>query len=106
MTKEEALNELLAVIHGDGGHYQSRHGALKAIEDATKIVEASKAKTAMKFVTNNPTWFGMNCDHQINQWIPADEGGVPTLVFCNHKDNSSACEGNCYKENCPLGLST
>jgi len=55
MTKEEALNELLAVIHGDGGHYQSRHGALKAIEDATKIVEASKAKTPTKLVTNSPT---------------------------------------------------
>lgn len=28
------LGELLAVIHGDGGHYQSEHGTEKATEDA------------------------------------------------------------------------
>ena len=56
MTKEEALNELLAVIHGDGGHYQSRHGTLKAIEDAKDIIELSKqVTTPTKLVTNSPT---------------------------------------------------
>jgi len=104
MTKEEALNELLAVIHGDGGHYQSRHGALKAIQDAIKIVEAPKTKTATKLITNNPTWFGMNCEHQINQFCDSDTTGQPQITFCNHEDNSSVCEGNCYKENCPLQM--
>lgn len=31
---DDALGNLLAVIHGDGGHYQSEHGTLKAIADA------------------------------------------------------------------------
>ena len=91
MTKEEALNELLAVIHGDGGHYQSRHGALKAIQDAIKIVEAPKAKTATKLITNS-------------QFCDSDTTGQPQITFCNHEDNSSACEGNCCKENCPLQM--
>jgi hypothetical protein len=29
------LGNLLAVIHGDGGHYQQQHGTAKACEDAT-----------------------------------------------------------------------
>lgn len=28
------LGELLAVIHGDGGHYTEQHGLTKATEDA------------------------------------------------------------------------
>jgi hypothetical protein len=31
---EQALGNLLAVIHGDGGHYQSEHGTEKAVADA------------------------------------------------------------------------
>jgi hypothetical protein len=31
------LNNLLAVIHRDGGHYVSEHGKTKAVEDATKL---------------------------------------------------------------------
>ena len=101
--EDYAIGELLAVIHGDGGHYQSEHGTLKAVQDATKIVDVSKTKSATKLVTNNPTWFGMNCEHQINTFCDSDPTGQPQLTFCDHKDNCSACEGNCYKENCPLG---
>lgn len=34
--RERMLGDLLAVIHGDGGHYQYKHGAAKAVEDAVK----------------------------------------------------------------------
>lgn len=34
IKKDEALSNLLAVLHRDGGHYESKHGTLKAIEDA------------------------------------------------------------------------
>lgn len=33
-----AISNLLAVIHHDGGHYESKHGLLKAVEDAEKKV--------------------------------------------------------------------
>jgi hypothetical protein len=33
-TPAHWLGELLAVIHGDGGHYQDKHGDAKATEDA------------------------------------------------------------------------
>lgn len=31
------LGELLAILHGDGGHYQEKHGTLKAIIDAKEL---------------------------------------------------------------------
>jgi predicted transglutaminase-like cysteine proteinase len=39
------ISELLAILHGDGGHYQSEHGLDKAIEDAIKLIHT-------KWVTN------------------------------------------------------
>jgi hypothetical protein len=47
---EHHLSNLLARIHRDGGHYEADHGAVKAAEDANKIVanlyaaEADKAR--------------------------------------------------------------
>lgn len=36
----EHLGNLLAVIHGDGGHYQDEHGTAKAVADAeAKVVQ-------------------------------------------------------------------
>ena len=32
------LGELLAVIHGDGGHYQGIHGNEQATKDALEII--------------------------------------------------------------------
>ena len=32
------LSELLAIIHHDGGHYETEHGFHKATEDAIEIV--------------------------------------------------------------------
>ena len=34
----EQLGNLLARIHGDGGHYEDKHGTAKAVEDADVIV--------------------------------------------------------------------
>lgn len=34
MTPEQMLRDLLAVIHGDGGHYTGEHGLQKSFEDA------------------------------------------------------------------------
>lgn len=39
---ENLLGSLLAVIHGDGGHYIDDHGWEKAVEDAYKIVVANR----------------------------------------------------------------
>ena len=33
-----AVSNLLARIHRDGGHYQQKHGTLKAVKDAEKKV--------------------------------------------------------------------
>ena len=33
-----ALSHLLARIHRDGGHYQQKHGTLKAIQDGVERV--------------------------------------------------------------------
>jgi len=42
MTEQEGmennLQNLLAVVHRDGGHYASRHGVDKATKDAMRIV--------------------------------------------------------------------
>lgn len=35
---KHALSNLLATIHHDGGHYEVRHGTLKAVEDAKELV--------------------------------------------------------------------
>jgi hypothetical protein len=33
-TPADLLGSILAIIHGDGGHYQAKHGDAKATEDA------------------------------------------------------------------------
>ncbi len=40
------LNELLAAIHEDGGHYAHYHGLDKATEDAIKKYYGLRAKVA------------------------------------------------------------
>ena len=35
---KHALSNLLATIHHDGGHYEVKHGTLKAVEDAKESV--------------------------------------------------------------------
>ena len=34
----ESLQNLLVIIHRDGGHYSAEHGIEKATEDAAKII--------------------------------------------------------------------
>lgn len=43
----DAIGELLAVIHGDGGHYRAQHGTDKACLDALSIIYNLRAKPIM-----------------------------------------------------------
>lgn len=38
----DLLSGLLAVIHADGGHYESEHGTERAVDDAKAKWRASK----------------------------------------------------------------
>lgn len=35
---EHEIRELMAILHGDGGHYVAEHGLLKAIQDAKELI--------------------------------------------------------------------
>lgn len=55
-----ALQELLAVIHRDGGHYVAAHGIGRAVEDAVSVVyearrAASEAQAIIAGRTTPPT---------------------------------------------------
>lgn len=39
----QAVDQLLAVIHRDGGHYQAEHGRAKAIWDGMQVIHALRA---------------------------------------------------------------
>ena len=41
---EHLLNELLAVIHRDGGHYVQEHGIEKAVEDAIILINKERSE--------------------------------------------------------------
>jgi hypothetical protein len=43
LEPEDMLEELLAVIHGDGGHYSDQHGLAKATADAEALWNARAA---------------------------------------------------------------
>lgn len=43
-TRAVKLQDLLAIIHRDGGHYTSAHGVSKSTEDAIEIVFAMHAE--------------------------------------------------------------
>lgn len=45
---ERTLLDLLAMIHGDGGHYHARHGLQKAYDDAVEIVASLREKEEAK----------------------------------------------------------
>jgi hypothetical protein len=60
---ERMLGDLLAVIHRDGGHYQSAHGTVRAVEDAKSIVsgliqknESDDGNAAVAWRTPLPPW--------------------------------------------------
>lgn len=39
-----AVSNLLAIIHGDGGHYEGKHGTVKACKDAEGVVSDLRLK--------------------------------------------------------------
>jgi hypothetical protein len=55
-------------------------------------------------------YFGKGCEFFTGQWedehLYEDESYKeyePVLVHCAHVNNYQMCEGNCNKEDCPLG---
>ena len=59
---DSVLLNLLAVIHGDGGHYVARHGLEKAVDDAKKVINKLKQiedialdiMSVSKYMTTSP----------------------------------------------------
>lgn len=68
----QELGNLLAIIHRDGGHYMSKHGVKKAIEDAHTIwaglidLEADNA-TLRKRLEPIEEWWDRNCSEYIRK---------------------------------------
>lgn len=98
LETQQALGNLLARIHRDGGHYQQKHGTRKAIEDAEKIVcnffyrdnteqvtsrDGSKVDRAIALPLELLTSDGRVL--KVNTWIPAVDtrGDVPITVDMN-----------------------
>lgn len=83
------LGELLAVIHGDGGHYQNEHGTEKAVEDARSEWYKLKADNerlrdlVKRLVDVNSPW--------------DEEDGVSPVVcfYCGH-------EWQTHYDDCPF----
>lgn len=50
-------------------------------------------------------WYGEKCEHQICKFEQDCFGefdkSYPLLVYCNHSNNTSNCEGNCNSTLCP-----
>ena len=44
ISTAELENELLAVIHRDGGHYVQEHGIEKAVEDAITLINKERSE--------------------------------------------------------------
>lgn len=61
------LGELLAVIHGDGGHHQNEHGTWRATSDAISAVHALRLKTEAVAIKVTTTCIAA----AIDDWIAA-----------------------------------
>lgn len=76
---ERSVGELLAIIHGDGGHYQAEHGTDKAAADAIPKVGALMQKLAER-VRVPDGWRPIDtleCEHNVvllysAEWLDAD----------------------------------
>lgn len=44
----------------------------------------------------------LECKFFIGKWEDNIKEGQPVLNFCNHPNNQSDSEGNCYYDRCPL----
>jgi cell division septum initiation protein DivIVA len=44
MTEQQLIHDLLAIIHGDGGHHREEVGTAQAIEDAIARVSRERAE--------------------------------------------------------------
>jgi hypothetical protein len=63
VASERDLNNLLARVFGDGGHYVERHGLKKAVEDADKDIAEMRAGVRQENVKRSSTH-----DLQLNRY--------------------------------------
>lgn len=71
------LGELLAIIHGDGGHYQNKHGDEKAVADAIVLIGALRQ--------------GVYEKSTVHRFRNAEECGVRGQYSFDHDPHTLAC---------------
>ena len=69
------LQNLLAIIHRDGGHYTEEHGLEKSVEDAIKVVakeriDSEKTKCTICGISLNENDFCKTCFDFLKQKYP------------------------------------
>ena len=78
--------------------------------NAPREVSVHRKEIWDKIQEEKASWFGKGCKDQCCQWEENEETGGPdykeahpALIFCNHPENASDCEGNCSESQCPRG---
>lgn len=67
----EYAGNLLAIIHGDGGHYISDHGWKKAVDDAmTKWYDANARIAKLEAAMRELEWCGTTDDDEADSFCP------------------------------------
>ena len=80
IAERDAMRDILAVIHGDGGHYTEEHGYEKSCADAQKIYYAMRdcVEVLRKYAGSDPEmcniWQNMAQD-AIDNLDEAQKGG-------------------------------
>lgn len=69
----DAFAEVMACIHGDGGHYLAEHGAAKAAEDAAAKVSALRAEVKAMRAGLVPRGYVMVGEPALREWGKLDE---------------------------------
>ncbi len=88
----DALRNLLAIIHRDGGHYYTEHGSEKAVEDAHQIwaeLQAYKvwaedvARPALEAKHDHIEYALEGFDgHEFNEWGAAQGMDMGCITCC------------------------
>ena len=111
-TEAVALGNLLARIHGDGGHYIEQHGLAKACEDAEMLVATWKSVIPIKddAIKRQAQQIGFLHAHR-DGWIEAPaqvyrlyhdlKGDFPRGQRAPNNYRADAHKGECYDEACP-----
>ena len=65
------LRNLLARIHGDGGHYVEQHGLDKALEDADQLVAKWRVGAAERLIRLRGNAGNAAYESQCEEWLAA-----------------------------------